>query len=51
MDGITQFSLERRLQLPANAPLRLVEDIQAYSAFVELQAKMVGPASWYQNLA
>lgn len=45
------FTIERRLQVPADAPLRLVNDIQQYSAFVEFQAKMTGNVSWYQQLA
>ena len=46
-----QHTIERRFHVPVDAPPRLIRDIQAYSAFVELQAKMVGPASWYQKLA
>lgn len=45
------MTLERRVQLPHNAPPRLVEDIQAYSAFVELQEKLAASAPWYQKLA
>ncbi|HEX2021731.1 MAG TPA: hypothetical protein VHH36_03410 [Candidatus Thermoplasmatota archaeon] len=45
------FSVERKIQVPAGAPPRLMTDIQAYSAFVEFQSKMTGPASWYQQLA
>lgn len=45
-----EFSVERRFQLPPNAPPRLVEDIQTYSAFVEMQGKMSGAASFYQKL-
>lgn len=45
-----QHTLERRFQLPPNAPARLVEDIQAYSAFVDLQAKMSNTAPWFQRL-
>jgi len=46
-----QTFLERRFQLPSDAPQRLVEDIESYSAFVEMQSRMTGPASWYQRLA
>lgn len=45
------FSVERRIVVPVNAPARLVEDIQAYSALVELQSKMTGSSSWYSKLA
>lgn len=44
-------TLERRFWVPENAPAKLVEDIQRYSAFVEMQAKMSGPSSWYQRLS
>jgi len=52
-DGITDmdFSVERRFQVPADAPARLVEDIETYSAFVEMQSKMNGASAWYQRLA
>lgn len=43
--------LERRFQVPADAPAKLVTDIETYSAFVEMQAKMSGPSSWYQRLS
>ncbi|MEA3198745.1 MAG: hypothetical protein QOE90_173 [Thermoplasmata archaeon] len=39
------------MTIPVDAPLKLVEDIEAYSALVEMQARMTGPASWYQRLA
>lgn len=48
---MTQLLQERRFQLPADAPRKLVEDIESYSAFVEMQARMTGPAFWYQKLA
>lgn len=44
------YSVERRFTLPANAPPRVLEDIETYSAFIELQGKMSGPAFWYQKL-
>ena len=44
-------TIERRVHVPTDAPPRLVEDIEAYSALVEMQAKMVGPSAWYQRLA
>lgn len=44
------MTLERRVQLPANAPPKLIEDIQTYSAFVELQEKLSTSAPWYQRL-
>ena len=47
----TQFTVERKLHIPAGAPPRLIEDIESYSAFVALQGKMTGHASWYQQLA
>jgi hypothetical protein len=46
-----QFSVERRFSIPPNAPPRLLEDIQTYSAFVDYQSKMSGPSLWYQKLA
>lgn len=46
-----QFALERTLHIPPDAPPRLLHDIAMYSAFVEMQSKMTGHASWYQNLA
>ena len=45
------ITLERRFQLPANAAPRLVEDIETYSAFVDLQNKLSATAPWYQRLA
>jgi hypothetical protein len=45
------FAVERRFQVPADAPAKLVEDIQTYSAFVEMQAKMLGASAWYQRLS
>jgi hypothetical protein len=51
MQTINQLFQERRVQVPADAPLKLVEDIECYSAFVEMQSRMTGPASWYQKLA
>lgn len=47
-----QFSvIERRFQVPTDAPAKLVADIETYSAFVEMQAKMSGPSAWYQRLS
>lgn len=45
-----QLTFERRLQIPLDAPARLVQDIETYSALVEFQAKMGGTAGWYQKL-
>lgn len=45
------MTLERRVQLPLDAAPRLIEDIQHYSAFVELQEKLSASAPWYQRLA
>lgn len=44
------FSVERRFLVPPDTHPRLVEDIETYSAFVDMQAKMTGTASWYQKL-
>ena len=46
-----QFSVERRFTVPADAPARVVEGIQTYSAFVEMQSKMNGASAWYQRLS
>lgn len=43
--------LERKLQLPAGAPPRLLHDIETYSALVELQTQLGASAPWYQRLA
>lgn len=43
--------LERRFYVPEDAPARLVRDIETYSAFVEMQARMSGPSAWYQRLS
>lgn len=43
--------VERTISLPFDAPLKLVEDIQAYSALVELQSKMSGASAWYAKLS
>lgn len=43
--------LERSFRIPADAPARLVEDIEAYSALVDLQNKLGSIAPWYQRLA
>jgi len=43
--------LERKFQVPANAAPRLIEDIEAYSALVELQNRMAPSAPWYQRLS
>ncbi|HET6403858.1 MAG TPA: hypothetical protein VFH78_04370 [Candidatus Thermoplasmatota archaeon] len=45
------FTLERSFRLPTDAPPRLLEDIESYSALVELQHKMSASAPWYQRLA
>lgn len=44
-------ALERRFHVPEDAPEKLVEDIERYSAFVEVQSRMSGPSSWYQRLS
>lgn len=47
-----QFSVERKLQVPLDAPTRLLHDIETYSALVDLQTKMTGSHSWwYQKLS
>lgn len=46
-----QAVFERRFYVPEDAPAKLVQDIQEYSAFVEMQAKMSGPSAWYQRLS
>ena len=43
--------LERKLHLPTGMTPRLVEEIEAYSAFVELQNKMGATQPWFQRLA
>lgn len=45
-----QTTIERRFYVPADAPAKLVENIEEYSAFVEMQSKMMGPSAWYQRL-
>lgn len=45
-----QSPLERRFYVPADAPARLIEDIEEYSAFVEMQSQMMGASAWYQRL-
>lgn len=45
------YTIERKLQLPLEAPARLLEDIETYSAFVDLQSKMGGTSPWFQRLA
>jgi hypothetical protein len=45
------FSVERRIVVPVDAPQRLVEDIQNYSALIELQSKMTGASAWYSKLS
>jgi hypothetical protein len=45
-----QFTLERKLQVPEDAPPRLLHDIETYSALIELQARMAGAMVWYQRL-
>lgn len=44
-------SVERTISLPFDAPVKLVEDIQAYSALIELQSKMSGASAWYAKLS
>lgn len=51
MHTLSQAYLERRVSVPPNAPQKLVDDIETYSALVEMQSRMTGPASWYQKLA
>ena len=51
MHTMNQLLQERRLSVPMNAPPRVVEDIESYNAFLEMQSRMTGPASWYQKLA
>lgn len=46
-----QYLTERTLQIPRDAPPRLLHDIEAYSALVEMQSKMTGHAAWYRNLS
>ncbi len=47
----TLSTLERKLHLPGDFPDRLVHDIEAYSALVDMQEKMSDPhASWYAQL-
>lgn len=45
------FSVERRFHLPHDAPAKLMEDIEHYSALVELQAQMMGASAWYKKLS
>lgn len=45
------FTVEKRFQVPLDTPQKLVDDIETYSAFVDLQARMSGTAYWYQKLA
>jgi hypothetical protein len=51
MHSLNQLLQERRLSVPMDAPPRLVEDIESYSAFLEMQSRMTGSSSWYQKLA
>lgn len=51
VDRMHEMVIERRFMLPADAPERLVENIQEYSAFVDFQSKMLGPSAWYQRLS
>lgn len=44
-------TVQMRFQLPLDAPVKLVEDIQHYSALIELQAKMRTAAPWFEQLA
>ena len=48
---MTNFELERRFRLPPDAHPRLVQDIETYSAFVDLQNKMGSTAPWFQRLS
>lgn len=43
--------IERTLQLPLDTHAKLLDDIHAYSALVDLQTKMAGAAPWFQKLA
>ncbi|MFA5861290.1 MAG: hypothetical protein WDA16_06300 [Candidatus Thermoplasmatota archaeon] len=45
-----QHTIERRFYVPDDAPAKLVENIEEYSAFVEMQSKMMGSSAWYQRL-
>jgi hypothetical protein len=45
------IDFERRFRLPPNAPARLIEDIETYSALVDLQNKMGSSAPWFQRLS
>lgn len=45
------FTVEKRFHVPTGTPQKLVDDIETYSAFVDLQARMGGTAYWYQKLA
>jgi len=51
LQHLTQAFLERRVSVPHDAPQKLVDDIETYSAWVEMQSRMTGSASWYQKLA
>ena len=44
------YMLERKLQIPLDAPPRLLHDIETYSALVELQSKLGSVSAWYQKL-
>lgn len=46
-----QITFERRFYVPPDAPAKLIEDIQEYSAFVEMQTRMSGASAWYQRLS
>lgn len=43
--------VERRFQIPSDTPERVVEDIETYSAFVDMQTKLKSLAPWYESLA
>lgn len=43
--------IERRFQIPHDTHPRVVEDIETYSAFVDLQTKLKSLAPWYESLA
>lgn len=42
---------ERRLQIPASMPERLIRDIESYNELVALQERLLPTAPWYQRLA
>ena len=46
-----QYMTERSLQIPLDAPPKLVRDIESYSALVEMQAKMGSVSPWFMKLS